>query len=160
MDMMMTRSSLVLSTLVLAGVMACGDGSPPPGGPKEDSAAAVAPEPKNPHVMAIDLGRATDSTGAIIGGTLETFPELDTLYVSVRTQYVETGAPIVVRLLQGETALGSQNLTAGTADSMGVARAVAIFPGAAKRGEGTYRVEVLLDTLSAGIREFTVQAPR
>ena len=90
--MMMTRSSLVLSTLVLAGVMACGDGSPPPGGPKDDSAAAAAPEPRNPHVMAIDLGRATDSTGAIIGGALERFPELDTLYVSVRTQYVESGA--------------------------------------------------------------------
>jgi hypothetical protein len=159
MDTMNMRSSLVLSTLVLLGAMACGDGSPPPGGAAGDSTVAAAPEPKNPHVMAIDLGRATDSTGAIIGGALESFPELDTLYVSVRTQYVEAGAPIIVRLLQGENALAAQNLTAGAADSVGVARAVAIFPGAAKRGDGSYRVEVLLDTLSAGIREFTVQAP-
>lgn len=158
--MMMTRSSLVLSTLVLAGAMACGDGSPPPGGPALESAVVAVPEPKNPHVMAIDLGRAADSTGVIVGGTLERFPELDTLYVSVRTQYVEAGAPIIVRLLRGSNALASQNLTAGTADSAGVARAVAIFPGAAKRGDGSYRVEVLLDSLSAGIREFTVTTPR
>lgn len=159
---MMTRSSLVLSTLVLVGAMACGDGSPPPGGAEaaDTTTAAAAPEPQNPHVMAIDLGRAVDSTGAIIGGTLEMFPELDTLHVSVRTQYVAAGAPIVVRLLQGSATLATQNLTAGTADSAGIARAVATFPADAKRRDGAYRVEVLLDTLSAGIKEFTVQAPR
>ena len=151
----MNRLSLVPLAL-LALTVACGDKAGN-GDTAADSATAVAPElPRNPRVIAIDVGLAADSIGRIIGGTYETIQAADTVFVSVRTQYVAAGAPIVVRLLQGERTIESVNATSGTPDADGVARVLTTLPAGATLAVGSYQVEVMLDGVSQGIRPLAV----
>jgi hypothetical protein len=151
----MKRISLVPLAL-LALTIACSD----QGGDSDtanDSATAVAPEiPRNPRVIAIDVGLAADSLDRIIGGTYETIQAPDTVFVSVRTQYVPAGVPIVVRLMQDDRTIESADVTSGTPDADGVARALATLPAGASLAVGAYQVEVLLDGVSQGIRALSV----
>ena len=151
----MNRTALVPLAL-LALTIACGDKGGE-GDTTTDSATAVAPEvPRNPRVMAIDVGLAADSLNRIIGGTYESIQAPDTVFVSVRTQYVAAGAPIAVRLMQGERVIESVDLTSGTPDQDGVARALATLPAGASLAVGSYQVEVMLDGVSQGIRALSV----
>ena len=151
----MNRTALVPLAL-LALTIACGDKAGE-GDTTTDSATAVAPEvPRNPRVMAIDVGLAADSLDRIIGGTYESIQAPDTVFVSVRTQYVAAGAPIAVRLMQGERVIESVDLTSGTPDEDGVARALATLPAGATLAVGSYQVEVMLDGVSQGIRALSV----
>ena len=151
----MNRTALVPLAL-LALTIACGDKGGE-GDTTTDSATAVAPEvPRNPRVMAIDVGLAADSLDRIIGGTYESIQAPDTVFVSVRTQYVAAGAPIAVRLMQGERVIESVDLTSGTPDEDGVARALATLPAGATLAVGSYQVEVMLDGVSQGIRALSV----
>jgi hypothetical protein len=154
-----TMKRIYLAPLALLTLtVACGDRT---GGNEAagDSATAVAPEiPRNPRVIAIDVGLAADSLGRIVGGTYETIQAADTVFVSVRTQYVAAGAPIEVRLQQGDRNLESVNVTSGAPDADGVARVLATLPSGARLSVGTYEVEVLLDGVSQGVRALTVAA--
>jgi hypothetical protein len=155
----MTRPILRTAALLLA-VTACGD-RPDADAPAGDSAAAVAPEmPRNPHVMAIDVGLAVDSLGRVVGSSFESVPEPDTVYVAVRTQYVAAGAPLTVRMLQGERTVQSVEVAAGTPDPSGIGRATAMLTSAANAAPGDYRIEVLLDGVSQGIRELRINQPQ
>lgn len=157
----MSKRSLLATTLAaLVATAACSDSSPPP--PADENAAAAqtdATMPRNPHVMAIDLGFASDDQGRIIGGGVQTFPAADTLHVSVRTQYVEQGTSLSVSLGQGGSTLETVTATVGASDPSGEARTVAVLPRAATLAPGTYRIEVHMNDASQGIREFTVGTP-
>lgn len=109
--------------------------------------------PRNPKVISIDMGMAADSAGRITGGSQESFSAADTLFVSVRTQYVPEHAPIMVRLSQGSSPLDSMGIMAGAPDDASMGRSLAVFPRAASLANGTYLVEVLLEGVSQGIRE-------
>lgn len=151
----MNRISLMPLAL-LALTTGCGDksGETDTAG---DSTTAIAPEiPRNPRVMAIDVGLAADSLGRIIGGTYESIQAADTVFVSVRTQYVAAGAPITVRLMQGERTIESVDVVSGAPESDAVGRVLATLPGGAKLSPGSYQVEVLLEGVSQGIRALTV----
>lgn len=153
----MTRQ--IMTTLGFALMLgACGDKAPEAdAGPDSAAmAAATASAPTIPRVMGIDVGLAADSMGQIIGGAGEVFPNPDTLYVAVRTQNTEAGAPITVRLMQGDRVIESVSTEAGAPDESHSGRAVAKLPSAAKAATGRYRVEVLLDSVSQGIREITL----
>lgn len=153
----MKRSSLV-PLVLLALTVACGD-QRGESDTNPDSATAIAPEiPRNPRVIAIDVGLAADSLDRIIGGTYESIQGPDTVFVSVRTQYVPAGSPLTVRLMQGERAIESVDLSTGTPDADGVARALATLPAGATLALGSYQVEVLLDGVSQGVRSLTVAA--
>jgi hypothetical protein len=151
----MNRLSLVPLAL-LAFTVACGDS----GGEADtagDSATAIVPDiPRNPRVIAIDVGLAADSLSRIIGGTYERIQEPDTVFVSVRTQYTEAGTPIVVRLLQGDRTIESVDLVSGTPDADAIGRALAILPSGATISAGSYQVEVLLNGESQGLRNLAV----
>lgn len=152
----MTRHVLLLlglaTTLVACGSDADGDAA------AEDSAALAAADttPRNPRVAAIDVGLAADSMGNIVGGVSESFPNPDTLYVSVRTQYTPAGATLTVRLLRGDQTVESTDISAGVPDADEIGRAVAMLPAAATAQAGSYQVEVLLDGVSQGIREIAI----
>jgi hypothetical protein len=151
----MNRTSLIPLAL-LALTIACGDqsGEPDMAG---DSATAVAPEiPRNPRVVAIDVGLAADSLNRIIGGTYETIQAADTVYVGVRTQYVPAGTPIVVRLMQGDRNIEAVDAVSGAPDAEGEARVLVRLPAGATLSVGAYQVEVLLDGVSQGIRPLSV----
>lgn len=149
----MTRATLALCVLL---VPACADRGGDAGQPG-DSTAVVAPEmPRNPHVVAIDVGLAVDSLGRVVGGTFERITNPDTIFVSVRTQYVAAGAPLRVRLLRGERELQGVDVAAGTPDGDDIGRATAMLPAGATLSAGEYKVEVLLDGVSQGLRDLVV----
>lgn len=152
----MTRTAL-LSLGLAATLVACGSDAGDDTAAEDSTAVAAADTmPRDPRVTAIELGLATDSAGHIVGGVLETFPEPDTIYVAVRTQYTPAGAPLTVRLLRGETTVSSVEIEAGAPDEDAIGRAIAALPAAATVQPGAYRIEVLLDGASQGLREITI----
>ena len=152
----MTRSVL-LSLGLAATLVACGSDAADDAATEDSTAAAMADSlPRDPRVTAIDVGLAADSLGQIIGGVMESIPEADTLYVAVRTQYTPASAPITVRLLRGDRTIESVDVAAGAPDADDVGRVVALLPSAATAGAGSYRIEVLLDGVSQGIRDITI----
>ncbi len=153
----MTRH--ILTTLGFALLLgACGDKAADAGEGGDSTAAMTEaePAPTIPRVMAIDVGLAADSMGQIIGGAGEIFPNPDTLYVAVRTQNTDEGASLTVRLLQGDRTIESVAATTGAPDANRMARTLAKLPAAATAKAGRYRVEVLLDSVSQGIRDITI----
>jgi hypothetical protein len=151
----MNRTSL-LPLALLAFAVACGDRDNEDG-MNGDSATAIVPEvPRNPRVMAIDVGLAADSLGRIIGGSYETIQQADTVYVSVRTQHTAAGAPITVRMRQGERIIESIDVAAGAPDVDAVGRVLAMLPAGASVSPGSYEIEVLLEGVSQGVRPLAV----
>ena len=117
---------------------------------------SVAAIPKTGHVMAFDLGRALDQSGRIYGGVSSRFSPSDTLFLSVRTQYVMAGAPVAARILQGRRTVDSANAPAAAADSTGIAFLRFHFAQTKGWAPGKYQVEVFLDGKSQGLKDFEV----
>ena len=153
----MTRR--VLASLALrATVGACGDRDTPDEPQLDSVATAVAPEiPETPRVMAIDIGLAIDdSTGRLLGGGTELFQSPPTLIVAVRTQFVDPGAPLTARLMQGGRTLESVSFLAGVPDEDRSARANAELSAAGSLEPGEYDIEVLLGEVSQGLRRIRI----
>lgn len=152
----MNRRALASATLVVS-LVACGDRQAADEPRLDSTATAVAPEiPETPRVMAIDLGLAVDSSGRLLGGGTETFQDPPTLFVGVRTQFVDAGAPMTAKLMQGTRLIESVSFLAGTPDAERSARAHAEIPAAGSLTPGEYDVEVLLGEVSQGIRRITI----
>jgi hypothetical protein len=156
----MNRHSHRLAILPLALLLAtgCGD-TPPEAADAADSTATAAtadPIPTTPRVMAIEVGIALDEAGRIMGGGVDRFPTADTLFVHVRTERVAEGSPLTVRVLAGDRTVHSVDVAAGAPNADALGEVTARLPAGATLGVGTYRVEVLLDGVSQGIREITI----
>jgi len=145
----------------VAVVAACSRKSPQDAAFDSAAAAGVTPEPRNPHVMAFDLGHALDSTGNIFGGVDSRFTPRDSIFISVRAQYAPAGATISARLLRGKTTVDSVSHDLGAPDNSGVATIGLRF---GKSGAGwplgTYAVEVFLNGASQGLKTYDVQSSR
>ena len=153
--MLMPRSTL-FPLILLATATACADKGPAAEA-AQDSVAAIAPEiPRNPRVVAFDVGLAVDSLDRLIGGTFQSIQTADTLYVAVRTQYVAAGTPISIVLRQGTTAVDSVAIVSGTPDADAIGRALATLNGAANVKPGQYHVEAILDGVSQGMRPLAI----
>src|SRR5690606_18530833 len=123
-----------------------------------DSTAAIAPEiPRNPRIIAWDAGLAADSVGQLIGGAYQVIENADTLYISVRTQYVAAGTPIsiVMRDSRGTT-IDSAATTSGTPDADAMSRVLVTLPAAATAAPGQYQIEAILDGVSQGMRPMAI----
>lgn len=151
----MTRH-LLLSLGLATALVACGSDAADEAAADDTTAVAADTIPRVARVAAIEVGLAADSLGHIVGGVMESFPTPDTLYVGVRTQYTAAGTPITVRLMQGQRTVESVDVVAGAPDANDVGRAIALLPSAATARSGGYRIEVLLDGVSQGIREITL----
>jgi hypothetical protein len=141
---------------------ACGGDAPAPDAEAAADAAAATtalPMPTEPHVMAIDIGIAVDDSGRIMGAGVEAFPAPAPLFVSIRTQATPEGTPLAARLLADARTVDSVGGTAATAEASGVGRTTLQLAKAANLAPGEYRVEVFLDGVSVGIREFRFNAP-
>lgn len=154
----MTRRQLALPFAALLLLLAACGKTDSSDAAADSLIAAAPPAPKNPHVVAFDLGRAADASGRIFGGTGDRYTGIDTVVVSVRTQYAKTGATVSARLRQSGKTLDSMSLAVPAADSTGLATVTFRFPPkGASRAVGTYQVETFLDSLSQGIKEITVR---
>ena len=154
--MMQRPLALVIALGTLA---ACGNHDAPEHAADSAIAAATAPAPvaKNPHVKAFDLGHALDSTSRITGGVSTSFHTGDTIFVSVRTEFVPEGANVGIRLLRGKTTADSTGLKSGAPTAEGLAIIATRFLAPAKGWPmGAYRVEIFLDGVSQGLSDFEV----
>jgi hypothetical protein len=154
---MMPRRFLSLTLpLALLTLAACADKGGDQSGSGDSAAAAVIEVPTTPMVTAIEIGRALDDSNRVLGGGVEHFPSADTLYVRVTTSHVVAGTPLTVRLTRGTTLIDSVDVPSGPIDAESNASAIATLPKAHGVAAGAYRIEVLLDGASQGVREFTI----
>jgi hypothetical protein len=149
----------LLALIALGTLAACGGHDAPQGAADSAIAAATAAPPvtKTPHVKAIDIGHATDSTRRIMGGVSSSYHQGDTIFVSVRTEFVAEGASIGVRILQGKTTVDSSGFKTVAPNAEGLATMATQFA-APKKGWalGAHRLEVFLDGVSQGLSDFEV----
>ncbi len=150
-----SQSFLVLPFALVLSV-ACSDKAADDAGNQDSANVAVIDVPASPRIVSIDIGRAVDENQRIMGGVVERLTHGDTLYVAIGASHVPTGTPISVRLLSGDKVLETMELTATEPAADGTARMTATLPAAASISAGLYRIEVLLDGVSQGIREITV----
>ncbi|HET9066454.1 MAG TPA: hypothetical protein VFN22_11595 [Gemmatimonadales bacterium] len=141
--------------LALLASVACAPKAAEDAGSQDSTNVAVIDVPASPRIVSIDIGRALDANNHIMGGGVERFPHGDTLYVALGASHVPTGTPISVRLMSGDKILETVELTATEPAADGTAQLTATLPSGANATAGLYRVEVLLDGTSQGIREIT-----
>jgi hypothetical protein len=154
------RNHNLLALAALASLAACVRQDAPEGA--ADSAIAAATETqsvaRNPHVRAFELGLAVDSaTSRITGGVKTSFHPDDTIFVSVRTEFVPEGASLGLRLVRGKTTVDSIGMKSATPNAEELATVAAHFaPPARGWSLGGYRLEVFLDGASQGLTDFEV----
>lgn len=149
-----SQSFLVLPLALVLSV-ACSDKADDDAGTQDSANVAVIDVPASPRIVSIEIGRALDENNRIMGGGVERFPHADTLYVALGATHVPTGTPISVRFLSGDKILQTVDLTATAPAADGTAQMTVTLPTAASAAAGLYRIEVLLDGASQGIREIT-----
>jgi hypothetical protein len=116
----------------------------------------VTPEPRNPHVLAFELGHGLDSTAMIYGGVDSHFGVRDSIYLSVRAQYAPAGATVAARLLHDDKTVDSTATDLGAPDNTGVAAVGFRFGTTRGWPTGNYQVEVFLNDKSQGLKNFQV----
>jgi hypothetical protein len=151
------RSLTILPLLALA-LVACGDKAPEATTDDTTTVAAAVPEVQTPHVMGFEAGRALDSLGNVLGGVSARYAGTDTIFVSVRTQYVTPGAKIEAVLLQGTSKAATDQGVVGEADAKnGVAIVPIRFARATPWAKGSYQIEVFLDGVSQGLKPIDIE---
>ncbi len=124
----------------------------------QPTAAAAMPVETNPHVMGFDSGHGLDSLGHILGGVDIRFTPADTIFVSVRAQYVEAGAKIEAVLLRGTARVATDQGVTGAADpANGVAIVPIRFAKSTPWATGSHQVEVFLNGVSQGLRPIEIK---
>ena len=143
--------ALMLGLAVLS-VAGCKKPAPPP--PPQETAAPAAPAPL--AVASIDLGKAIGPDKRVTT-PLTTFGTRDTIYASVSTTGAGTSAPIsakwtFVGVKEIAVNEGSESVspTGPAVTEFHIAKATA-WP------VGKYKVEILLNGTSAGVKEFEVK---
>lgn len=151
------RTLTILPFLALA-LVACGDKAPEATTDDTTTVAAAVPEVQIPHVMGFESGRALDSLGGILGGVASRFGRNDTIFVSVRAQYVTPGGKIEAVLLQGTNKAASDQGVVGEADPKnGVAIVPIRFARATPWAKGSYQIEIFLDGVSQGLKPIDIE---
>lgn len=113
--------------------------------------------PAVPRVTSMELGRAVDSTRNIMGGVTDDFGPNDTIYLAVRTENTAAGAMVTARWqTESGTTVDStsQAVAPAVADGWSVTEFHIMRPQPWPTGK--YRVEVYLDGVSQGIKDFEI----
>ena len=148
--------STAVTAFALAALSACGKKDADAGlnDTIPDAAAAPAP-PAVPRVSSMQLGRAVDSTRNITGGVVGTFGTRDTIYLAVRTDNVAANGNVAARWM---TAAGKTiDSTAQQIAGSGTVTTEFHIMNAKEWPAGMYRVEVFLDNVSQGIKDFEIK---
>lgn len=144
-----TALLLGIVTLSLAGCK-----KPAPAPPPQETATPVAPAPL--AVASIDLGNAIGPDKKVTT-SLTTFGVRDTIYASVSTTGTGTSAPVTAKW----TFVGSKdvpvNESSESISPTGPAVTEFHIAKASPWPVGKYKVEILLNATSAGVKEFEVK---
>ena len=108
-------------------------------------AAQLANLPKVAHVTSLNLGHSLDRHDMIFGGVTQQFKVGDSVLVSVKGQYLATGADVSARIRLKSATLDSVGAKAGAADTAGYTYVGLRFATGPKWVKGSYLVEVFVD---------------
>ena len=149
--------TLLVAALAATTLTACSKKDADTAADTTAGAGAEMQAPAVPRVTSMELGRAVDSTRNIMGGVTGNFGRNDTIYLAVRTENTASGAMVTARwMTESGTTVDStsQAVAASVADgwSMTEFHIMRAQPWPA----GKYRVEVYLDGVSQGIKDFEI----
>lgn len=149
---------MLFSAMALAGLVAVAcakEDAPPPA----DSVAAMAPAPApSPTVSGIELGRKLGANGTVTEAAT-VFGKRDTMYLSVTTQNAVPTSSLTAKwtFASGQLVDSTTQALART-DATNTATATEFHISKATPWPvGQYKVEVWLDGLPVGSREFSVK---
>ncbi len=148
--------TLAIATLALVAVSACKKKDAVPAA--DTSVAMTPPPPPAPSVSALELGRHL-SANKRVTDTTSTFAPRDTFYLAVMTENTAPGASLTAKwTFQTGQLVDSTTQAVAAADAASPV-SVTEFHVAKPKGwpVGTYKVEVWLDGMSTGTREFAVR---
>lgn len=156
-----TRSRRALAATVAAGlVLTAGCGKKAAPAPAEPPAATPTPPPAPPPlaVAGIDLGKAIDASNKV-AAPLTTFGVRDTIYASVNTTGAGTNATLAAKWTYLKAAGGEipVNESSLTISPTGPVASEFHITKASPWPKGKYKVEVLLNGSSAGVKEFEIK---
>jgi hypothetical protein len=120
------------------------------------TAAAIAAQPKLPHVAGFDIGHALDRHDMIFGGPADRFHQGDSVLVSVRTLFTPAGADVSARIRLKTATADSTGAQAAAPDSTGVNYTGLRFRTEKKWVKGTYQLEIFLNGKFQMSQEFMI----
>jgi hypothetical protein len=138
------RRLMICLGAAFVGLAGCRKAEPPP----------PPPPPAPFQVTGVDVGRGVNPDKSILGPTLM-FAPLDTVYASVATAGIARDVKLRARFIFETGQLLHEFVEPVTAN--GPAHAEFHLWRAAGWPEGRYRVEVFIDTLPAGYRQYEVR---
>jgi hypothetical protein len=120
------------------------------------SAHAMAAMPKVPHVVGFELAHRLDRRDMIYGGPAQQFLPGDSILLSVRVIYVDSGSSVSARLRQNKNTLDSAGTKSGAKDSAGTSTVGLRFAQAKPLAKGTYQADVFLNGTFQMSKDFRI----
>jgi hypothetical protein len=122
------------------------------GAPSTPAAAA----PKTPHVTDFELAHRLDRHNMAFGGPAQQFAPGDSILLSVRSIYADSGISVSARLRQNSRTIDSTGAKAAAADSTGLSVVGLRFGQAKALAKGTYQADVFLNGRFQMSKEFKI----
>ena len=120
------------------------------------AAAPVVPVTRNPHVVGFELAHRLDQHNLAFGGPTTDFAPGDSILLSVRTIYVDSGSSVSARLRQNKRTIDSAGTTTGVKDSAGMSSVGLRFGHGKPLDKGTYQADVFLNGTFQVSQEFRI----
>ena len=109
-----------------------------------------------PHVVGFELAHRLDRHAQPYGGPAAQFTAGDSILLSVRTIYVDSGSSVSARMRQNKRTLDSTGTTTGTKDSVGFSAVGLGFGQARPLAKGVYQVDVFLNGTFQMSKDFRI----
>ena len=120
------------------------------------STPALAAMPKVPHVLGFELAHRLDRLDMVYGGPVQQFSPGDSILLSVRVIYVDSGSSVSARLRQNKNTLDSAGTKSGAKDSAGRSTVGLRFAQDKPLAKGTYQADVFLNGTFQMSKDFRV----
>lgn len=112
--------------------------------------------PKLPHVVGFELAHQLDRHDMVFGGPAQDFLPGDSILVSVRSIYADSGSNVSARLRQNKHTIDSAGATSGAKDSLDMSVVGVRFPQTKPFAKGTYQVDVFLNGTFQMSKDFRI----
>jgi hypothetical protein len=112
--------------------------------------------PHQPHIESFELARQLDRLNHVYGGPVQQFQPGDSILLSIRTIYVDSGSTVSARLRQNKRSIDSTGARTGALDSLGMNTVGLRFAQAKPFAKGDYQVDVFLNGTFQVSKDFSI----
>jgi hypothetical protein len=120
------------------------------------AATTLAAAPKTTHVVNFEFAHRLDRYDMVFGGPAQQFAPGDSILLSVRSIYTDSGISVSARLRQNNRTIDSIGAKTTTADSTGFSVVGLRFAQAKPLANGTYQADVFLNGTFQMSKEFKI----